>query len=297
MTAKEKEKIERQKVERFISSAKYRRIYLDQEMDGRIDRVKCEDEEERCDMCCESDAMMEELEAKRQAHVEEARKEQEKQGRLMDSAIDIPSSSIRVSSVRSNGLDSSDGPFPSSPSAYSQSSTVSFNQGFAADQISPAEREEFQSQQIQRQQQRLYVQEHNQQEGHDIWDLENRLDMWHTLDECVDPEKGLVASEVEALKGIHFERYASCYDCGVAQQICTRWEEIREGNKKFQRIPEGVCQYNQIVRQVVAAIMVAGPSEVTDQEVWSHMRTIGIWGVNQQLDPGEKAEVKNGILK
>ncbi len=317
MTAKEKERIERQKVERFMSGAKCRRIYLDQEMDGRIDRVRCEDKEERCDVCCESDAMMEELEAKRQAHVEEARKEQEKQGRLMDSAIDIPSSSIRVSSVPSNGLDSSDGPFPSSPPAYSQSSTVSFDQGFAADQISPAEREEFQSQQIQRQQQRLYVQEHNQQEGHDIWDLENRLDMWvgkcplcyvrrcaghpveiqHTLDECVDPEKGLVASEVEALKGIHFERYASCYDCGVAQQICTRWEEIREGNKKFQRIPEGVCQYDQIVRQVVAAIMVAGPSEVTDQEVWSHMRTIGIWGVNQQLDPGEEAEVKKGMLK
>ncbi len=63
----------------------------------------------------------------------------------MDSVIDIPSSSIWVSSVPSNGLDSSDGLFPSSPLVYSQSSTVSFDQGFVADQISLAEREEFQS--------------------------------------------------------------------------------------------------------------------------------------------------------
>src|SRR6266536_1240365 len=69
MTVKEKEKIKRQKVKRFISSAKCRWIYLDQEIDRRIDRVRCEDEEEHCDVCSKSDTMIEELEAKRQAHV------------------------------------------------------------------------------------------------------------------------------------------------------------------------------------------------------------------------------------
>lgn len=38
-------------VERFVSGAKCRRIYLDHEMDGRIDRVRCEGEEERSDVC------------------------------------------------------------------------------------------------------------------------------------------------------------------------------------------------------------------------------------------------------
>ena len=52
----------------------------------------------------------------------------EKDNQLIDSAIDIPSSSI---------------PFPSSALAYSQSSTVSFNQGFATNQISLVEQEEF----------------------------------------------------------------------------------------------------------------------------------------------------------
>lgn len=74
MTAKKKERIKRQKVKRFISSTKCRRIYLDQEMNERINRVRCKDEEERCNMCYESNAMIEELEAKRQAYVDEARK-------------------------------------------------------------------------------------------------------------------------------------------------------------------------------------------------------------------------------
>ena len=39
-----------------------RHIYLDREMDGQVDRARCEDEEERCDICRESDAMMDELE-------------------------------------------------------------------------------------------------------------------------------------------------------------------------------------------------------------------------------------------
>ena len=57
---------------------------------GRIDRTRCEDEEERCVRCRESDAMMDELEDQRRACI---RQEQEKQERLVDSAIDMPTSS------------------------------------------------------------------------------------------------------------------------------------------------------------------------------------------------------------
>jgi RecQ family ATP-dependent DNA helicase len=313
MTAKEKQRIEQQKVERFVSGAACRRVYLDQEMDGRMDRVRCEDEEERCDVCQESDAMMDELEAQRRACIQ---REQEKQDRLMDSAIDMPTSSVPFPEVPSDGVNSSNGPFPSSPPGYSQSSTVSFDQGFMADQISQQERVIFQSQQSQREQQRVQAQARNQQAGCEVWDLENRLDQWvgkcplcyvrrcigspvdfrHTLDKCVDPEQELVGTEVQALQQIQFQEYASCYDCGVTQQVCTRWEEIQEGNRKFKRIEGGVCQYEEIVRPVVAAIMVAGPLEVVDQEVWSYMRAEGIWGANEKLEASEEAEVKRGLL-
>jgi len=313
MTAKEKQRIEQQKVERFVSGARCRRIYLDHEMDGRIDRVRCEDAEERCDVCQASDTMMDELEAQRQVYIHRA---QEKQNRLADSAIHMPTSSIPFPEAPSDEGNRSDGPFPSSPPGYSQSSTVSFDQGFMADRISQGERVIFQSQQSQRQQQRVQIQARNRHAGCEVWDVENRLDQWvgkcplcyvrtctgtavdfrHRLDECVDPEQELVRTEVQALQQIQFQEHASCFDCGVAQQVCTRWEEIREGNRKFERIEGGVCQYEGIVRPVVAAIMVAGPLEVVDQEVWSHMRAEGIWGANAVLDVSEEAEVKRGML-
>ena len=258
MTAKEKQRIEQQKVERFVSGAACRRVYLDREMDGRINRVRCEDEEEHCDVCQESDAIMDGLEAQRRACIQ---REQEKQDRLMDSAIHMPTSSVPFPQVTSDGVNSSDGPFPSSPLGYPQSSAVSFDQGFMADRISQGELVIFQDQQAQRQQQRVQGQARNQQASCEVWDLENRLDYWvgkcplcyvrrctgslvnfrHTLDQCVDPEQELVRTEVQALERIQFQEYASCYDCGVTQQVCTKWEEIQEGNRKFKRIQGGVC--------------------------------------------------------
>jgi len=133
MTAKEKQRIEQQKVERFVSGAACRRVYLDREMDGRMDRVRCEDEEERCDMCQASDAMIDELEGQRQAYIQ---REQEKQDRLMDSAIGMPTSSIPFPEAESNGFHSSPEPIPGLSPPGSQKSTVSFDQGFMADGIS-----------------------------------------------------------------------------------------------------------------------------------------------------------------
>ena len=58
-------------------------------MDGRVDRARCEEGEERCDICRDSDAMMEEAEALRQAYQESVRSRPEP---TLDSGIDIPSS-------------------------------------------------------------------------------------------------------------------------------------------------------------------------------------------------------------
>jgi hypothetical protein len=111
-------------------------------MDGRMDRVRCEDEEERYNMCQASDAIMDDLEAQWRVYIQ---REQEKQDRLMDSAINMLTSNIPFPEVPSEGVNSSNGPFPSSPPGYSQGSTVSFDQGFMADRISHRERVIFQS--------------------------------------------------------------------------------------------------------------------------------------------------------
>jgi hypothetical protein len=126
--------------------------------------------------------MMDDLEAQRRAYIQP---EQEKQDRFMDSAIDMPTSSI---------------PFPDAESS----------------RISQGERIIFQSQQSQQQQQRMQIQARNRQAGCEVWDLENRLDQWvgkcplcyvrkctgspvdfrHTLNECADLEQELVRTEV-----------------------------------------------------------------------------------------------------
>jgi superfamily II DNA helicase RecQ len=88
----ETKQVEWEKMERFLSGSKCRRIYLDSEMDDRQDRKRCED------------AMVEDGEARRVAYVEEqrviqeqaAQAERERQGRWVDSGIDVPSSSMSI---------------------------------------------------------------------------------------------------------------------------------------------------------------------------------------------------------
>jgi hypothetical protein len=63
--------VERGKVEKFISGAKCRRTYLDQEMDGRVDRGRCEEGEERCDVCQKDDAELAEVEELRETYIRE----------------------------------------------------------------------------------------------------------------------------------------------------------------------------------------------------------------------------------
>jgi hypothetical protein len=52
---KPEKQIEWEKCEQFISGERCRRIYLDQEMDGRLDRSMCEEGEIRCDVCQKDD--------------------------------------------------------------------------------------------------------------------------------------------------------------------------------------------------------------------------------------------------
>jgi len=126
-----------------VNNTIYQYIYLDRKMDRRVDRARYEDEKEHCDVCRESDAMIDKLEAQQQVYVQ---REHEKQEQLIDSAINIPLSNIPFSGFPSEGFESSNGPFPSSPLPCIQNSIISFDQEFIADRISPEERFEFQSQ-------------------------------------------------------------------------------------------------------------------------------------------------------
>jgi len=84
----------------------------------RMFKYTCEEGEERCDICQESDAMMERGRQRRNGrHISSKKpgKEQERQDRLIDSGIDIPSSSMDLSQFPSGGFDSNSIELPGTP--------------------------------------------------------------------------------------------------------------------------------------------------------------------------------------
>jgi RecQ family ATP-dependent DNA helicase len=119
ITDADKRQVEQEKVDRFISGAQCRRIDLDQELDGRTDRRRCEEGEERCDVCQKSDSMMEEAEALREAYMAE----QERQEAL-DSGIDMASQAFEQAS--SPSFEQTSSPL------FEQASRPSFDQASSA---------------------------------------------------------------------------------------------------------------------------------------------------------------------
>ena len=53
---------------------------------------------------------------------------------------------------------------------------------------------------------------------------------------------------------IRYERFSVCFDCGVPQWICHRFQEDREGG--WRRQAEGQCQYTETMIPVVVTGMV-----------------------------------------
>ncbi|OBT81152.1 hypothetical protein VE02_10082 [Pseudogymnoascus sp. 03VT05] len=100
----ETKQVEWEKMERFLSGSRCRRIYLDSEMDDQQDWKRCKVGEERCDVCEKDDAMVEDREARQAAYVEEqrviqeqaAQAERKRQGLWVDSGINVPSSSMNI---------------------------------------------------------------------------------------------------------------------------------------------------------------------------------------------------------
>jgi len=249
ISSMDKAQIEQEKVDRFISGMKCRRIHLDQEMDGRLDRIRCEEGEERCDVCQKDDEAAAEAEELQQAFAA--------QEQMLDSAIDIPSSSIMMQGSE-NASPSSSIDAPSSielpdisrfanqsplyrPQKSPTSSVTGSDPEFETDLITIADQYEYKAQQAEREQQRKSIQRQNQQEGHEVWELERQLEEWsgrcalcfirghkdsrHSINNCVqrgssEIRKGWQEMKKLMAKNYWFELFSCCFDCHVPQAIC-----------------------------------------------------------------------------
>ena len=181
-----------EKVDEFISGERCWWIYLDQEMDGRFNYVQCEDGEEKCNVCQKDEQAIEEAETMQNAYIaEQERQAMYKQDRMLDSGINMPSSSFGMQASDKTTTPSSSIELPDMSQLANHkdtlrntlqkspiSSIISSNLGFTANLITIANQYKFEAQQVEREQQRRRIQRQNQQEGHEVQELEQQLEEW-----------------------------------------------------------------------------------------------------------------------
>jgi superfamily II DNA helicase RecQ len=118
ITDEDRDRVQRFKAERFVSGISCRRVWLDQELDGRTDRTGCEQGEEKCDVCAEDDKMVAEAEELRRMYIaSQERHEQCQDDRALDSGIGMSSSAPQISASSNIPDHPPDHPssYPSSP--------------------------------------------------------------------------------------------------------------------------------------------------------------------------------------
>jgi superfamily II DNA helicase RecQ len=158
-------------------------------------------------------------------------------------------------------------------------------------------RQEFKFQARQREQLQAWVQQMRSKEAIAVDELVQYLDGWanrcpwcyaqgrtqdsseHTFQECTAVDVDQVRLECEMMrKGIGYQKYCVCYDCGVPQAICDRFESNSQGGWKWRRT--GECQYKGVMIGGIIGMMRANINRCSD--------AIGAWmqsdGVNER-DP------------
>jgi superfamily II DNA or RNA helicase len=159
-----------------------------------------------------------------------------------------------------------------------------------------ADRIEFQRQQRERQWLRERVLRIKSQEAINVEDLAARLEEWegrcplcyvrgkpaqgHGLMTC-ESEGAEEVQEVyqHMKKGVRWEKYSCCFQCGVPQAICDRWERIPD-EWGWRQVRPGRCQFPEVVTAVVATIMVEERARLG----WTVMEWMRADGIDDRLD-------------
>jgi RecQ family ATP-dependent DNA helicase len=269
----------------FINGQVCRRVIMDRVMDGRDDRIKCEEGEEVCDVCAEDRQMMEALEDAGWVPGE-------------DEPFDDSGIAVGSSEVSTQGQEQ--------VSFQGRYETNAHYNNHGGHQVSRQEtiqlRAEFEEQEHGRQWQRTQLVTRKQQEAFEVSEFREQLEEWvgrcpvchfqqaeeqlHRLEDCQHPELGEILGCVNSLvkgvkEGKRFEKFSCCHDCGVPQEICQKWEA--NGTGGYRRNNAIRCQYPGVVIPVVAVIW-----RVADE---GKTRAINEWIRQDSVDIEEEEEV------
>jgi hypothetical protein len=299
----EKRLAEQEKINRFICGARCRRIELDSEMDGRTDRWRCEEGEERCDVCRADDLEAAEIEQQRD---EEIIREEALQEEMSISITEDSEYTGFYSNYYSNHIIDIDIPGEKAITPT----------GFNNEMITSVDRIQFVKQEEEQQQRHLDIIAENQQDAQEVWQLAEWLDRWvgkcaicyikreigedvdtqHALRECgFEEERTIVEDEIQGLT-IRFQKFSGCVRCMVPQDICNRWELVGEGRKRFQEKKGEECQYKGIVKAAVAGLFIIAPEAVIEK-MYEWMRSEGVWvGREEKIREEDVKEVKAKMI-
>lgn len=255
----------------FLSGKRCRRTALDSVMDGWMDRVGCEEDEQTCDVCKEN---------RRGISVDtedvEAMDMDDEAGSRADAA---------------DGEEQNEGEREDDPVVVNEDEAVIRARYMAA--RGRATRLVQQEQQDRRDE---AIEVAQFQEHLASWAgccvvcrLGNEPGWYHTMDECPGQhgdmwsrvQQQIQTTEREMFTKRRLARYCVCFHCGVPQAICTRWEAIDDDGGRFRDIRGGSCQYKGVLTQVFSGFLVWF-GDRAEEQIRGLMRADGADGGRQQ---------------
>lgn len=279
----------------FVAGYNCRRVTMDGIMDGRMDRVGCEEGEEQCDVCWRNQEVDLQLPTSSPSVVQASQEFPTLIGHregLVTSDIRFGDSGIgksMSSQVQGSITRRTTPKIPSSPVSEDQGFT---NQSpipsrFYSSQDNDQMQTMFEQQQRERQWLVSNVVRQRRDEGQEIAEFEGALRKWangcplcrvqkryvhqHRLEDCTHPELETVlyavqtmTQEIQGKK--RFAEFSCCYDCGVPQAICQKWKQ-KDEQGWFEKVKGIECQYKGVLISVVTVIWQAWDSDKTEM-IW-----------------------------
>jgi superfamily II DNA helicase RecQ len=97
--------------------------------------------------------------------------------------------------------------------------------------------------------------------------VHQQKELHHSLQQCQHPDAQKVQDFVrQSRRCVKWDKYSCCWECGVPQAICERYEPHGEQARLFQlrRGMKVACQYPDTVIPMTAALLLCGPLKLTD---------------------------------
>ena len=269
-------------IQEFVAGKVCRRVILDQVMDGWMNRERCQEGEEVCDICHNRDK-----DAQRQAvrdQIIEQFEEFQDSGVIFESSLEKTSSPTHLP-----------GP-PSSPPRLE----LNFPNKKRCLEVDHVAEVEFQQQEQERKWVRHQVVEHRRQEAREVEELRNYLEEWsqvcplchwrggpnqnHRIEQCPRREAQGIAHEAgRMIKGIRYdEKFGCCHRCGIPQAICERWKQ-KEEQGWWEEDKSRRCQYQGVLIEVICTLLAEGEDDMYEEATE--------WIGQHQVDIGDEKQM------